>query len=279
VSVDSGSARGSVIGRSRAALGLLASCLSSVSQAQIRPQATNVPDVITRESGLRVVPMPRAAQTYATNCQGCHGELGSSAPEIPTLAGRVGYFTRLPDGRRYLVQVPNVALNPSSNEDIAAVLNWILLTYSRAQLAPDFQPYTAGEISELRKARIDVVAERRRIVTELASSKQIASAEVLALSRIAPTLQAASPDAVTLGREKYAPCASCHGSDGRSTVVPQYPKIGGQSGPYVVNALKAYRDGRRLGTFAALMTEVAKPLSDADIENLAAYIETLDTRK
>jgi cytochrome c553 len=102
---------------------------------------------------------------------------------------------------------------------------------------------------------------------------------VLALSRIVPTLQAASPDAVTLGREKYAPCASCHGSDGRSTVVPQYPKIGGQSAPYVVNALKAYRDGRRLGTFAAMMTEVAKPLSDADIENLAAYIESLDTRK
>jgi cytochrome c553 len=88
-----------------------------------------------------------------------------------------------------------------------------------------------------------------------------------------------APDALALGREKYVQCASCHGSDGRSTVIPQYPKIGGQSAPYVVNALKAYRDGRRQGTFASMMVEVAKPLSDADIANLAVYVESLDAGK
>jgi cytochrome c553 len=84
-------------------------------------------------------------------------------------------------------------------------------------------------------------------------------------------------DAVATGREKFVQCVSCHGSDGRSTVVEEYPKIGGQSGAYLVNALKAYRDGRRLGTYAAIMTEVAKPLSDADIANLAAYIGSLES--
>jgi cytochrome c553 len=82
-------------------------------------------------------------------------------------------------------------------------------------------------------------------------------------------------DALAAGRDKFVQCAACHGSDGRSTVIAQYPKIGGQSGPYVVNALKAYRDGRRQGTYAAIMAAVAKPLSDQDIENLAAYIESL----
>jgi cytochrome c553 len=67
-----------------------------------------------------------------------------------------------------------------------------------------------------------------------------------------------------------------HGSDGRSTIVPEYPKIGGQSGAYVINALRAYRDGRRLGTYAAIMAAVAKPLTDEDIDNLAAYIESLE---
>jgi cytochrome c553 len=86
----------------------------------------------------------------------------------------------------------------------------------------------------------------------------------------------AAPDPVALGREKFVQCAACHGSDGRSTVIPQYPKIGGQSGPYVINALKAYRDGRRQGTYAAIMAAVAKPLTDDDIDNLAAYIESLD---
>jgi cytochrome c553 len=89
----------------------------------------------------------------------------------------------------------------------------------------------------------------------------------------------APPAALAAGREKFAPCATCHGSDGRSTVVAQYPKIAGQSAPYVVNALKAYRDGRRLGTFASMMAAAAKPLSDTDIENLAAYIESLDAAK
>jgi cytochrome c553 len=82
-------------------------------------------------------------------------------------------------------------------------------------------------------------------------------------------------DPVAVGQEKFVQCASCHGSDGRSTVLAQYPKIGGQSGAYVIGALKAYREGRRQGTFPSIMAEVAKPLSDSDITNLAAYIETL----
>jgi cytochrome c553 len=91
-----------------------------------------------------------------------------------------------------------------------------------------------------------------------------------------PGVAQSAPDALAAGREKYVQCASCHGADGRSTVVPQYPKIGGQTAEYVVNALKAYRDGRRLGTYAAMMAAVAKQLSDADIANLAAYVESLD---
>jgi mono/diheme cytochrome c family protein len=152
--------------------------------ARAAAPGSNVPDVVTRRSGLTLAPMPRAAQLYASNCQGCHGELGSSAAEIPTLAGRVGYFTRLPAGRRYLVQVPNVALNANSDADIAAVLNWLLATYSRAQLPPDFEPYTASEVGELRQARIDVAATRRRVIDALAAAGQIPSTDTLALPAI-----------------------------------------------------------------------------------------------
>jgi len=160
----------------RAGLLALAAALPFGALAQ-----TNVPDAVTRRSGLRVAPMPHAAQTYATNCQGCHGELGASAVEIPALAGRVGYFTRSDAGRRYLVQVPNVALNPSSDDDIAEVLNWLLRTYSRPQLAAGFRPYTAAEVATLRRARIDVAATRQRVVDELVASGAIASPDLLAL--------------------------------------------------------------------------------------------------
>ena len=119
-------------------------------------------------------------------------------------------------------------------------------------------------------------------VPPLPSSQRPARTAVVALVFAGFGIGASRPapaDAVAAGREKFTPCATCHGSDGHSTVVPQYPKIAGQSAPYVVNALKAYRDGRRLGTFASMMAAAAKPLSDTDIESLAAYIESLDATK
>jgi mono/diheme cytochrome c family protein len=141
--------------------------------------ATNVPDVVTRKTGLRVEPMARPARIYAENCEGCHGWAGVSVTEIPTLKGRIGYFARIPEGRRYLVQVPNVALNPSSDEDIAAMMNWLLATFSREQLPADFVPYTAQEVAALRTARIDVAADRRRVVAALVAAKELPSPDVL----------------------------------------------------------------------------------------------------
>ena len=142
---------------------------------------TNVPDAVTRKTGLRVEPMTRPAIIYAENCEGCHGWAGVSVTEIPTLAGRIGYFARIPEGRRYLVQVPNVALNPSSDEDIAALMNWLLATYSRKQLPTDFKPYSAEEVAVLRKARIDVAADRRHVVAALVAANELPSPDALSI--------------------------------------------------------------------------------------------------
>ena len=155
------------IRRLRAGIGVAHSQPSVVSAENACAGAasgTNVPDAVTRKTGLHVEPMPRPARIYAENCEGCHGWAGVSVTEIPTLKGRIGYFARIPEGRRYLVQVPNVALNPSSDADIAAMMNWLLATYSREQLPADFKPYSAEEVAQLRKARIDVAADRRRVV-------------------------------------------------------------------------------------------------------------------
>ena len=143
---------------------------------------SNVPDAVTRKTGLHVEPMARPARIYAENCEGCHGWAGISVTEIPTLRGRIGYFARVPEGRRYLVQVPNVALNPSSDEDIAAMLNWLLATYSRDELPADFVPYSAAEVAQLRQARIDVAADRRRVVAALIAANELDSPDILANS-------------------------------------------------------------------------------------------------
>jgi mono/diheme cytochrome c family protein len=147
---------------------------------------TNVPDALARESGLMLAPMSHAARIYALNCQGCHGETGVSVPEIPALAGRIGYFARIPDGRRYLIQVPNVALNPSSDRDIAELMNWVLLTFSRAELPADFRPYTPEEVGQLRKERIDPRVRRKYLIDELLAQRRLPSADALAMPQTVP---------------------------------------------------------------------------------------------
>jgi cytochrome c553 len=69
------------------------------------------------------------------------------------------------------------------------------------------------------------------------------------------------------GKAKAATCAGCHGMDGNS-MVPMYPKLAGQHEQYLTKALHAYKDGGRKDP---TMGAMAAPLSDADIDNLAAY--------
>lgn len=76
---------------------------------------------------------------------------------------------------------------------------------------------------------------------------------------------------VAAGKAKAATCAGCHGADGISAV-PTYPNLAGQKEAYLVATLKGFRDGTRKN---ATMNPMAKPLSDADIENLAAYYASL----
>jgi cytochrome c553 len=72
---------------------------------------------------------------------------------------------------------------------------------------------------------------------------------------------------VAAGKSKSAACASCHGVTGVSSI-GAYPNLAGQGYTYLVNQLKAFRDGKRKDP---LMAPMAKPLSDQDIDNLAAF--------
>ena len=73
------------------------------------------------------------------------------------------------------------------------------------------------------------------------------------------------------GKAKSATCAGCHGANGISAV-PTYPNLKGQKEAYLIQTLTGFRDGTRKN---ATMNAMAKPLSDADIANLAAYYSSL----
>ena len=86
---------------------------------------------------------------------------------------------------------------------------------------------------------------------------------------VSTPILAADKDA---GKAKSATCVACHGSNGISAI-PMYPNLAGQKEAYLAIALKAYRDGTRKNM---VMAPMAKPLSDEDIANLAAYYASLD---
>ena len=96
---------------------------------------------------------------------------------------------------------------------------------------------------------------------------------IIALTCLAPSLAMAAGDAAA-GKAKAGVCAACHGANGISAI-PMYPNLAGQKELYLVNAMKAYKAGQRTGGMAPVMTGQATALSEADINNLAAYFANL----
>jgi cytochrome c553 len=74
------------------------------------------------------------------------------------------------------------------------------------------------------------------------------------------------------GRAKALMCQACHGLDGLSKV-PDAPNIAGQTEPYIVAQLQAYKSGARKNEAMSL---VAPSLSDKDIDDLAAYFSAIE---
>lgn len=103
---------------------------------------------------------------YMLNCQGCHLPDGSGNPQrqVPAFPGQLGKFLGVPGGREYLVQVPGSALSGLSDDALAGVLNWMLATFSAADLPAGFTPYSGAELHLWRQSP---PADVRRVRQEL----------------------------------------------------------------------------------------------------------------
>ena len=73
-------------------------------------------------------------------------------------------------------------------------------------------------------------------------------------------------------------CASCHGAGLNAPILPIYPKLAGQYPDYLYYALKAYKVGGgnpQYGRNNAIMGALVQGYSDADMQDIAAYIASL----
>ncbi|OQK15846.1 cytochrome C [Methyloprofundus sedimenti] len=83
----------------------------------------------------------------------------------------------------------------------------------------------------------------------------------------------AAPD-IAVGKEKAGMCFSCHGVDGNSKN-SNFPILAGQKPAYLVNQLRAFRDGTREN---AMMQNMAANLTDQEINNLAAFFASVKSK-
>jgi YVTN family beta-propeller protein len=105
--------------------------------------------------------------------------------------------------------------------------------------------------------------------------KDVSVAMIARIVAVFAVLSAASGGAfatgdVAAGKNKSNACVVCHGATGVSTN-EAWPNLTGQKQAYLVKQLKAFRDGTRTDP---LMSPVATPLSDEDIDDLTTYFST-----
>jgi len=82
-----------------------------------------------------------------------------------------------------------------------------------------------------------------------------------------PAIAASIPD----GMKASTACQACHGGDGIS-VLNNAPNLAGQKTAYLAQQLHSFKSGDRKHD---MMNPIAKLLSDSDIENLAAFWNSL----
>ena len=83
----------------------------------------------------------------------------------------------------------------------------------------------------------------------------------------------AAPD-IAAGKAMAGQCFGCHGPEGNSKN-SNFPILAGQKSAYLVNQLRAVRDGTREN---GMMKNIAANLSNEEINNLAAYFGSMKNK-
>lgn len=196
----------------------------------------------------------------AVMCALCHGGDGmGTPPHMPRLAGQsYEYLLKtledFREGRRY--------------ESNMAELKLYLTTDELQRIARYYSDLNSVEYEDdVRQGKIWA----ERYLKAMTPAKTIADIPLLTVD---PNLKQAAPPSevekrrmIAAGKEKTQLCVACHGMDGRGTA-GNFPDIGGQLELYLVNQLRAMKQGGRL---APLMKAVVDNMSDADISEVAAY--------
>ena len=128
---------------------------------------------------------------FISNCAVCHQPDGKGAPSVyPPLAGSVGRYMTLKQGRTYVIDVVSFGMGGKidsggdsfegdmppwpqlSDEEVAAVLTFVMTGLNAKLLPADFKPITADEVKAERAKQLTAAAvhgERDALIKDLAN--------------------------------------------------------------------------------------------------------------
>lgn len=194
---------------------------------------------------------PQAGATKAGACAACHGLDGNATdPTLyPRLAGQ---------SERYIAR--QLALF-KSGERVNAIMQPFAATLS-AQDMRDIGAYYATQKSGAGIADDTVIASGPN--------------QGLKFYEVGQKLYRSGDSA-----RGIPACMACHGAAGTGNPGPAYPHVGGQQAWYTARRLQEYRTGTTTEKDPALfhvMSAVAKPLTDEEIQSLSSYMQGLHPR-
>ncbi len=176
-------------------------------------------------------------------CQGCHGADGMTVnPECPNLAGqKPGYIFK---------QVIDFQKGLRNNDTMSAMA----ALAGSVQDLKDISAYYASQ---------KTMEGSRYMMGAPTDKKKIAAGKKIFLN--------GNPRTGLYG------CVNCHGKNGKgkSETNQIFPVIGGQTKEYLMKQLKDFRKADRTNDPANMMMDIAKKLSDKEIDEVTEYLGSL----
>ena len=188
-----------------------------------------------------------AGEAKAAACAACHGADGNAAdPQYPNLAGQHEHYI-----------ARQLKLFKSGERDNAIMLGFAATLSS--QDMRDIGAYFAQQAARPGVADETVIAEGPN-----AGRKFFEVGQKL--------YRSGDP------ARGIPSCAACHGPTGAGVPGPSWPALHAQHAQYTAVQLRAFRDGAVWGKDAnanAIMSAVARNLTDEEIDSLASYLQGL----
>lgn len=180
---------------------------------------------------------PQAGKNKSATCAACHGSDGNSLIEInPKIAGQHAKYLV-----KQLQDFKTASQTGGKEGRNNAVMNGMAVVLSDQDMA-DLAAYFSSQEAKPGSTPEDVIEAGQALYRGGDSERKITS------------------------------CISCHGPTGDGTGLANFPDISGQHPAYIKSQLEAFRSGQRANDLNGMMRDIAKRLTDEDIDTLSKYL-------